>query len=184
MALKATIFKAELQVADMDRGHFANHSLTIARHPSEIDERMMVRLLAFALNADDSLAFTKGLSTDDEPDLWLKDLTGTIEQWIEVGQPNERRLSKACGRARRVIVYSYGGRAADTWWQKTARGLARLDNLEVIDLPGAAADRLATLAGRSMRLNCTVQDGEIWLADGERQVHVAPARRKDSARLA
>lgn len=180
MALKATIFKADLRVADMDRGHYGNHSLTIARHPSETDERMMVRLLAFALNADDGLVFSRGLSTDDEPDLWLKDLTGDIRLWIEVGQPDARRLRKACGRASRVVVYSYGGRAADIWWQQTETSLGRLGNLEVVDLPGRTADALATLAARSMRLNCTVQDGEIWLADGDRQVHAVLARRKDA----
>lgn len=180
MALKATIFKAELQIADMDRGHYGDHALTIARHPSETDERMMVRVLAFALNAADGPAFTKGLSTGDEPDLWIINPTGTIERWIEVGQPDERRLRRACGRARRVVVYSYGGRAAGTWWLQNAEALGRLGNLEVVDLPGTAAAELATLASRTMRLSCTVQDGEIWLDDGERQVHLSPVRRKEA----
>lgn len=177
MGLKATIFKAELQVADLDRGHYATHNLTIARHPSETDERMMVRLLAFALHADQALAFTKGLSTEEEPDLWQKDLTGAIELWIEVGQPDERRVRKACGRAREVIVYTYGGRAADIWWQQNAERLGALENLRVIDLPAASTRALAALAQRTMSLTCTIQDGQVWLADLEKTVAVEPRPR-------
>src|SRR4051812_12926996 len=116
MALKATIFKAELQVSDLDRGHFQTHSLTIARHPSETDERMMVRLLAFAYDADERLTFGRGLSAEDEPDLVLTDLTGAIDLWIEVGLPDERDVRRACGRAARVKVYVYG-RGAAIWWR-------------------------------------------------------------------
>ena len=115
MALKATVFKADIQVADMDRHHYADYSLTLARHPSETDERMMVRLLAFALFADPALAFGKGLCVDDEPDLWQKDLTGAIERWIDVGQPDDKWVRKACGRAREVVVLAYG-RALEVWW--------------------------------------------------------------------
>lgn len=177
MALKATIFKAELAVCDLDREHYATHALTLARHPSETDARMMVRLLAFALNADERLVFTKGLSTEGEPDLWLTDLTGSIALWIEVGQPEERRIRQACGRAERVIVYTYGGRAADIWWGQNAQALARLRNLAVIDIPAPAVTALAELAQRSMRLTCTVQDGQVWLADAERTVEIQPRPR-------
>lgn len=165
MALKSTIFKADLQIADMDRGYYQGHVLTIAQHPSETDERMMVRLLAFARHADDALVFGKGLSTDDEPDLWRKDLTGAVELWIDVGLPDEKRVRKACGRAVQVVVYSYGGRAADIWWSQNAAKLERLDNLTVVNLPAEASQILERLAQRSMRLQCTVQDGQIWLAD-------------------
>ena len=178
MALKATIFKADLQVSDLDRGHYGHHDLTIARHPSETDERMMVRLLAFALLADDALAFTRGLSSDDEPDLWQKDLTGDIELWIEVGVPDERRVRKACGRARQVRVFSYGERSADIWWQQNAALLERLDNLAVKEIPGDAGARLAELAERTMKLNCTIQDGSVWLDNGRDTVEVQPVVRK------
>jgi uncharacterized protein YaeQ len=104
MALKSTIYKAELQIADMDRHYYADHALTIARHPSETDERMMVRVAAFALFAQERLEFCKGLSDTDEPDLWQKDLTGAIETWIEVGQPDERRIAKASGRSNEVVA--------------------------------------------------------------------------------
>lgn len=178
MALKATIFKADLQIADMDRHYYQDHALTVARHPSETDERMMVRLLAFALHADDALAFTKGLSTDDEPDLWRKDLTDAIELWIEVGQPDEKRLRQACGRARRVYVYNYGGRSADIWWEQNASRLERLENLTVIDLPAAACRALAGMAQRTMQLQCTIQDSQIWLSDGNDTVQVDPLIRQ------
>jgi len=172
MALKATIFKAELQIADMDRSYYRDHALTIARHPSETDERMMVRVLAYALHADDALSFGKGLSADDEPDLWLKDLTGTIELWIDVGQPDEKRIRRACGRARQVIVYSYGGQGAAIWWNQVAGKLGRTRNLTVISVPAAASQALAQLAQRNMRLNCTIQDQQVWLGDGENRVQV------------
>jgi uncharacterized protein YaeQ len=146
MALKATIYKAELQVSDMDRQYYANHALTLAQHPSETEERLMIRLLAFALHANELLEFGRGLSTDDEPDLWRKSLTGEIEQWIELGQPDEQRIRKACGRARQVVVISYSGRGADVWWDKIAAGLARSKNLTVMDIPAVTVQALASLA--------------------------------------
>jgi len=172
MALKATIFKAELQIADMDRNYYHDHALTIARHPSETDERMMVRLLAYALHADAALSFGKGLSADDEPDLWQKDLTGAIELWIDVGLPDEKRIRRACGRARQVIVYSYGGHGAAIWWDQVGGKLERTRNLTVVSVPAAASQALAKLARRNMRLNCTIQDGQIWLDDTEDRVQV------------
>jgi len=172
MALKATIFKADLQIADMDRHYYHDHGLTIARHPSETDERMMVRLLAFAIHADDALAFGKGLSTEDEPALWRKDLTGAIELWIDVGMPDEKDIRKACGRATQVIVYSYGGRTADLWWEQNRGKFQRIKNLTVISLPAAVTRALATLARRTMRLQCTIQDGEVWLGDDSDRIEV------------
>ena len=172
MALKATIFKAELQIADMDRNYYHDHALTIARHPSETDERMMVRVLAYALHAHEALSFGKGLSTEDEPDLWQKDLTGAIELWIDVGQPDEKRIRRACGRAREVFVYSYGGQAAAIWWEQNAGKLERTRNLTVVSVPPAASQALAKLARRNMQLNCTIQDEQVWLADTEERVQV------------
>jgi uncharacterized protein YaeQ len=164
MALKATIFKAELQIADMDRHYYQNHALTIARHPSETDERMMVRLLAFARHADPALCFGKGLSDVDEPDLWKKDLTGAIDLWIEVGQPDEKRLLKACGRAAQVVVYSYGGNSS-IWWSQVGSRLERARNLTVINLPSVQSTTLAQLTQRSMQLQCTIEAGQIWITD-------------------
>lgn len=178
MALKATVYKADLQVADMDRHYYGQHVLTIARHPSETDERMMVRLLTFALHAGEGLEFGKGLSSDDEPDLWQKDLTGRIEQWIELGQPDERVIRRACGRSDRVYVYTYSGHSADIWWSQNGRRLTGLSNLAVIDLPASTASALAALAQRTMQLSCTVQDGQVWLADQQTSIPVELRTRK------
>jgi uncharacterized protein YaeQ len=176
VALKSTIFRVELQVSDLDRGHFASHSLTLARHPSETDERMMVRLLAFALNADDALEFGRGLSTEEEADLVRRDLTGAIDLWIDVGLPDERELRKASGRSRAVKLYLYGGRAASLWWSQNRAALARLQNLAVEEIPPEVSGELAAWAGRGMRLECTIQEGEAWLACDGRTLHFAPRR--------
>ena len=183
MALKATIFRAELQIADMERNYYGTHSLTLARHPSENDERMMVRVLAFALNANDALLFGSSIGNDDEPDLWQKDLTGAIRLWIDVGLPDEKRIRRACGRSNQVVVYCYG-RGADLWWKQAGEKLARSDNLSVIDLPQAATQALTKLAGRNMKLNCTIQDGQVWLGDPDQQVQVEAEERLRGARAA
>lgn len=174
MALKATVFKANLQIADLDRHYYADHALTLARHPSETDERMMVRLLAFALHADEGLAFTRGLSTDDEPDLWCKDLTDAIELWIELGQPDEKRVRRACGRAERVVIYSYDDRAGDVWWAQNRDKFRRFENLSVVSLPSEQTRALSQFAQRTMQLQITVQDGEVWFGDGTETVQVTP----------
>jgi uncharacterized protein YaeQ len=173
MALKATIFKAEIQIADMDRGHYADYNLTLARHPSETDERMMVRMLAFALFADPALGFGKGLCVDDEPDLWRKDLTGAIECWIDVGQPDEKWVRKACGRAAEVIVLTYG-RAADVWWSGVRDKLTRQPTLRVFDLPREQSADLGRLAERTMRLQFSIQDNQVLVTNGRETVHIEP----------
>ncbi|MDA8127213.1 MAG: YaeQ family protein [Betaproteobacteria bacterium] len=162
MALKATIYKADLQVADIDRHVYGDHALTIARHPSETDERMMARVLAYALYAQDGIAFTRGLFDVDEPEVWVKDLTGEITLWIDLGQPDDARIRRACTRAEQVVVLCYGG-GCGVWWKQIAGKLARFSNLTVLQLSADASQALAALAERSMRLQCTVQDGEIWV---------------------
>ena len=181
MALKATIFKADLHIADLDRNYYHDHTLTIARHPSETDERMMVRLLAFALHAHEALSFAEGLCAEDEPDLWQKDMTGAIELWIDVGLPDEKLIRKACGRARQVILYTYGGRVADMWWNQNRSKLERLKNLMVITLPFETTRDLAKLATRSMQLNCTIQEAQVWLGNQEESLQVAPTILKSSS---
>ena len=172
MALKSTIFRANLQVSDMDRNHYGSHSLTLARHPSETDERMMVRLLAFALNASDALSFGNGLSADDEPDLWQKDLTGSIELWVDVGLPDEKLIRKACGRADKVIVYAYGGRSAEIWWNQSSSRLEKAANLTVMNIAQESTRALAELAQRSMQLQCIIQDGTVLFSGGDETVPV------------
>ena len=172
MAIKATIFKVNLQIADMERHYYQDHTLTLARHPSETDERMMVRLLAFALHAHEYLEFGQGMTADDEADLWLKDLTGSIELWIDVGLPDEKLIRKACGRANKVMVYTYGGRTADMWFSQNSSQFERLKNFTVINLPTLTTQALAKLAQRTMQLQCTIQDGQVWLSDGNESVQV------------
>ena len=179
MALKATICKATLQVADMDRSYYADHALTIARHPSETDERMMARILAFALNAHERLEFGKGLSDQDEPDIWQKDLTGLVEHWIEVGQPDDKRLLRACGRAGRVSVYAYGNRP-ELWWKPIAEKVERAKNLAVWRIPVEAVQALGKLAGRSMQLQCTVQEGQLYFSDQKETVQIELGALKQS----
>jgi uncharacterized protein YaeQ len=177
MALRATIYKADLNVADNDRGYYGSHSVTVARHPSETDERMMVRLLAYAVFADDTetLTFTKGLSDTDEPDLWRLDLTGAVTQWIEIGLPDERRLLKACGRADDVVVIAYG-RNAQLWWDGVKNKLSRTNKLRafVLDVEGTLA--LASLAQRKMVLNINIQDQSAWVSSDAGEASVAISR--------
>ena len=171
MAIKSTIYKAELQIADMDRHYYETHALTLARHPSETDERMMMRVLAFLRHASASLVFGRGISTDDEPDLWQKDLTGAIELWIEVGQPDEKRILKACGRAAQVIIYTYASNSS-IWWNQVGSRIDRARNLTVINIPAATRQALAKLAQRNMQLQCTVQDGQVWMTANDETVQI------------
>lgn len=171
MALKSTIFKADVQIADMDRHYYANHQLTLARHPSETDERMMMRVLAFVLHANEALVFGKGLSADDEPDLWQKDLTGAIDLWIEVGQPDDKRIMKACGRAAQVIVYAYAHNSP-IWWSGIGSRIERAKNLRVINVPHTTSAALAKMAQRNMQLQCTIQDGQTWITANDETVQV------------
>jgi uncharacterized protein YaeQ len=178
MALTATIFKAELQISDMDRNYYGEHLLTLARHPSETDERMMVRLLAFALNADENLTFTPGMGVDDQPDLWQKSLSDEIELWIDVGLPEEKRVRKACNRSQKVCLYLYGSRAAEPWWQKNEGKLKRFHNLSVVQIPDVTCSEMADLVERNMQLQCTVQDGDIYLSTAAQTLTVSPQVRK------
>ena len=177
MALNSTIYKVELQISDMDRHYYATHALTLARHPSETEERLMTRLLAFALYADERLEFGKGISDEDEPALWRKAYTDEIELWIEVGQPDETRIRKACGRSRQVVVISYGGNASEIWWNKVGAALARNRNLTVLDIPATTVAELVALLQRGMRLQCLIQDGQLQMMNDADAVAVDLTRR-------
>ena len=164
MAISATINKISLNIANMDRHYYQTHELTLAQHPSETDLRFMVRVIAFIVNASSTMMFTKGLSIDDEPDLWQRRLTDEIECWIDLGQPDEKRIRKACGRADNVIIYTYHERKAKVWWDQQKSKLARFKNLEVFHVD---ADGAESMVQRNMQLQCNIQDGEIYLSDGE-----------------
>ena len=186
MAIKSTIFKASVQIADIDHSYYADHALTLARHPSETDERMMVRLVALALNAyklqselngDGTLAFGAGLSNPDDPDVSLRDFTGRARMWIEVGQPEEKPITRACGKADEVLVYCFS-HAAEIWWRGIETKLTRPQNLSVFRIPTEASQALAALAQRSMQLQATVQEGVLSLGDGKNSVDIECLRWK------
>ncbi|MDQ7003727.1 MAG: YaeQ family protein [Ghiorsea sp.] len=167
MAIKSTIYKADVQVSNMDTYYFEGHSLTLAKHPSEHESRMMIRLLAFALNAHEYMTFTKGLGAEDEPDLWQKSLSDEVEVWIDLGQPDEKRIRKACGRAKQVIIYTYNYRSALTWWDQVKNKLSRFDNLKVYALTDEAVSAMSEMAKRNVQLQYMIQDSEIMVSDGQ-----------------
>ncbi|WP_378948401.1 YaeQ family protein [Paracoccus sp. R86501] len=174
MAQKSTIYKVELSVSDMDRHYYETHKLTIAKHPSETDERLMVRILAFALNAHEHLEMTKGLSTDDEPDVWQKSLSGEIELWVALGLPTEKAIRQSCSKADKVIIYPYGGRTAEMWWDKIKNSTTRFDNLQVINFSESDTNHLERLASRAMKMQVNIQDGEVMVSVDDRIVSMTP----------
>ena len=173
MAINSTIIKVSLNIADMDRHYYQNHDLTVAQHPSETDFRLMVRLIAFMVNANERLSFTKGLCSDDEPELWQKTLTGDIDLWIDLGQPDEKRIRKACGRAKQVIIYTYHERKAKVWWQQQQKKLQRFSNLSVWHINAQGVD---SMLKRTMQLQCNIQDGEIYLNDDNSNFNITLER--------
>ena len=179
MAIKATIYKAHLQIADMDRNVYGDHALTLPLQPSETEERLMARVLAYALNvtADDlhgTLQLARGMADADEPDLWHKDLTDQVLHWIEVGQPaDERRLVKACGKARKVTLYCYSY-SAHIWYAGITNKISRLRNLEIWQIPSEQSQALAALCNRSMQLQISIQDGQVFVSDGNATVDLQP----------
>lgn len=181
MAQKATIYKVELSVSDMDRHYYETHKLTVAKHPSETDERLMVRLLAFALNAHEHLEMTKGISTDDEPDIWQKSLSGELDVWVALGLPSEKVMRQSCGKAGMVMVYPYGGRTAEMWWDKIKSSTTRFDNLQVISFSETDTGALAKLASRAMKLQVNIQDGDVMVSVDDRIVYVTPMTWKTAA---
>lgn len=175
MALKATIYKAVVNVADLDRNQFLDTSLTLARHPSETQERMMLRLLAWIKYADDRLQFTRGLSAEDEPEIWLRNDHLGIDLWIELGLPDERRLKKACSQSCEVALFAYNQRTAQVWWQQNKNKLTSFCNLTIWYLDDEQLARISALASRTMTLQATLQEGIIWLSDGETSLEVTLA---------
>lgn len=171
MAQKATIYKATISLSDMDRHYYDTLNITIAQHPSETDRRMMVRILAYILNAAQDLQFCKGLSDDDEPEIWLKDYSEQIHLWIELGQIDEKRIKKGCTRAKEMRLYSYGA-VADVWWKKIQNKLSSFSNLTVYKIDEQTCDQLTSLVDRTMDLQCSIDSGQIWLGDHDTTVQI------------
>jgi uncharacterized protein YaeQ len=180
MAQKSTIYKVDLSISDMDRHYYETHKLTVAKHPSETDERLMVRIIAFALNAHAQLEMTRGISTDDEPDIWQKSLSGALELWIALGLPSEKILRQSCAKADKVILYPYGGRTADLWWDKIKHSTARFNNLQVINFSETDTSALAQLIHRSMRLQINIQDGAVMVSGEDKIIYLNPLEWKSA----
>ncbi len=172
MALKATIFKADVSISDMDRHYYQDHHLTIARHPSENDQRMMLRLIAFILNANEHLQFTRGLCDVEEPDLWQKSFSDEIELWVELGQPSEQRIKKGCNQSQQMTIYSYQDNSFEEWWKKEQHKLRLKDNLSLWTLSDELAQQLADLTERNMQIQATIQDGQLWLTINDQPLEV------------
>jgi uncharacterized protein YaeQ len=181
MAQNASIYKVELSVSDMDRNYYETHKLTLAKHPSETVERLMVRIIAFALNAHERLEMTKGISTDGEPDIWQKSLSGELDVWVALGLPSEKLIRQSCSKAVKVIIYPYGGRIADLWWDKVKTSTRRFENLQVIGLCEQDTDTLTKLATRSMKLQVNIQDGDVMVSIGDSIVNISPLLWKNAA---
>ena len=172
MALKATIYKAMVNVADLDRNQFLDATLTLARHPSETQERLMLRLLAWIKHAHERLQFTRGLSAEEEPDAWLRNDHLGIDLWIEMGLPDERRIKKACTQAAEVALFAYNSRAAEIWWQQNKSKCAQYSNLSVWYLDDEQLAQLSAFAERTMNLQATIQDGAISLSDNQNNLEI------------
>jgi len=181
MALNATIHKVELSVSDMDRHYYETHKLTVARHPSETDERMMLRLVAFAMNAHEQLEMTRGLSSDEEPDIWRRSLSGELELSILLGMPSDKIVRQTCSKADQVVICTYGGRAAEIWWDKIRSATTRFDNLQVLNFTEADIAALAARVGRSMRMQVNVQDGELMISVDDDICYITPTVWKQGA---
>ena len=170
-------------MADMTRHYYQTHNLTLAQHPSETQERMMLRLVAFALCADERLIFGKGISEDSEPDLWQHSLTGEIDLWVELGLPEDKLIRRASHRARQGLVLAYGGTIVDKWWANQQKGAKELDNLTVVAIKAEEAQALTKLCQRTMSLQCTIQEGQLWFADNEQSVVLNPVLLKTASPL-
>lgn len=181
MAMNATILKLELQISDMNRHYYGSHSLTVALHPSETPERLMIRVVAFALHASESLSFTKGISTEDEPDLWDKDLSGQIMTWVDLGQPEEKRTKKACGRAQEVFIYTYQPRNSGPWWDKSKAKLERFDKLTVTRIDTASSTTLDDICEKNMDLQCSIDGETVYLRSEDKEVELTLVKLKDKA---
>ena len=164
MAISATVVRAKISIADMSRHYYQNHSLTLAQHPSETETRLMIRLLAFALHAHEDLQFTKGLSAEDEPEIWIKSLTDEIELWVELGLPDETRIKKACNRSKQVLLFCYDDRSFGPWYKKNESKLQR-DNLKLFRISDADSEKLISLYSRQIDLQINIEEDEIYIGN-------------------
>ncbi|WP_375748562.1 YaeQ family protein [Vibrio sp. HN007] len=172
MALKPTIYKFRISLSDMNREYYDSLSLTVAQHPSENTTRMMARVLAYCLNADPDLAFTKGLSTIEEPDIWQKTPDNQVSCWIEVGEPDSERVKKASRIADKVSIYSFN-RKGDIWWQQSKSKLD-FNNVSLFQFSPDAIQQLSTMVTRTSELSVMISGNSLFVStsSGECEVEV------------
>jgi len=170
MALKPTIYKARIALSDLDRNLYESLNLTIALHPSETLERMVARILAYCLNAQDNLIFCKGLSDADEADLWARDLNDAIELWIDVGEPAAERIKKASRLAKAVKVYSFNSKS-DTWWTQGQEEFTQL-KAQWFQFPWPQVQALAATVNKTMDWSMTISENSIFVSTEDGDVEV------------
>jgi len=177
MALKATIYKANIELADMDRNYYDSLQLTLAQHPSETEQRLMVRLISYILNAHQDLKFGKGVSDEDEAAIWQINYSDEIALWIELGQLDEKRLKKAGNQAQQVKLYTYGS-SVETWWSQNENSLSKYPSLTIEQFNTVTTDALIKLLSRSMEFQCSIQDGQLWLTSGDKTLLIETLKLK------
>ena len=174
MALKATVYKASINVADMSRNVYLDHCVTLAQHPSETTKRLMLRLLAWTLYADERLQFTKGLCDETQPDLWIKNYSDEIELWIELGLPDEKRIKKACSLSKKVVLMVYGDNASAVWKSQMLNKLHLFKNLTVIQILDKTLEEAALNLNRTMDIQATIEDEQLWFSIGDTVLSIQP----------
>lgn len=172
MALGATIYKVELNISDMDRHYYQTHNLRVAQHPSETVARMMLRIVCFAKYASEGLEFGAGISSEDEPDIMQRSLSGETELWLDLGMPSEKRIRQACGKSKNVVIVAYSARSALPWKAQIEASLQRFDNLSLLFCSDESLAELESLCQRNMELQVSCQDGTLWLNGNEKNIEV------------
>ena len=180
MALQATIYNFDIELADSDRGVYESLALRIARHPSESEDHLIARLLAYLLEFVDGIAFSRGISDPDEPAIAVRDLTGAIDTWIEVGTPDATRLHKASKAARRVAVYTH--KDPRQFLNRLAgEKIHRADRLELYAIDRALVSGLVARLDRRVAFSVSVVDRELFIAIGTENLSGAVLRLHQSA---
>ncbi len=171
MATKPTIYKLRIALSDLERNHYDALNLTVALHPSEVPERMMARVMAYCINAQQDLAFAKGLSDVDEPDIWVRTMDQQTKLWIDVGEPSYERVKKAVRQAEQVRVYSFNSKS-DIWWAQVESKFRTL-NADIIQMNHSEITELSTLLARTMDLSVTItgQSAYVTCDLGEAEVN-------------
>ena len=171
MALKSSVYKANVSLANLNTHYYEDIVLTMALHPSETEERLMYRLLAFLYSAHERLEVTVGLDNPDLPDIWQKNYTGDIEHWIDIGYPDEKKIKKAIGRSDLVSIFNYNSFKAKVWFGKN-KSLLENKKVQVFHLEEEIQGSLETLVQRSMALNCMIEDNHIFLSNDSERIQI------------